>query len=105
MSTKSIVQSPRWEFPAPLTQAVDAALNDWQANSKMARLWRGDTSLWSSDDENKWVGWLTVVEDQLAHLSQLAAAATDAQGFKHVFNVAGGIDRWSMECDEGVKRY
>ena len=90
MSTKSIVQSPRWEFPAPLTQAVDAALNDWQTNNKMARLWRGDTSLWSSDDENKWVGWLTVVEDQIARLQQFAAAATDAQGFKHVLLLGMG---------------
>ena len=100
MSTKSIVQSPRWEFPAPLTQAVDAALNDWQTNSKMARLWRGDTSLWSSDDENKWVGWLTVVEDQIARLQQFAAAATDAQGFKHVLLLGMG---GSSLCPEVLK--
>jgi transaldolase/glucose-6-phosphate isomerase len=100
VSTKSIVQSPRWEFPAPLTQAVDAALNDWQTNSKMARLWRGDTSLWSSDDENKWVGWLTVVEDQIARLQQFAAAATDAQGFKHVLLLGMG---GSSLCPEVLK--
>ena len=100
MSTRPIIQSLRWEFPASLTQAVDAALNDWQVNSKMARLWRGDPALWSSDDEDKWVGWLTVVEDQLAHLQQLSAAAADARSFQHALLLGMG---GSSLCPEVLK--
>lgn len=102
MSTRPIVQSLRWEFSAPLTQAVEAALQDWQANSKMARLWRGDPSLWTSDDEDKWVGWLQVVEEQLAHVQQLADAAADAAqaGFTHALLLGMG---GSSLCPEVLK--
>ncbi len=97
-----MIQSPRWEFSAPLTQAVQATINDWQAGNKMARLWRGDPSLWTSDDEDKWVGWLGIVEEQLKQLPQLAAAATDAAkaGFTHALLLGMG---GSSLCPEVLK--
>ncbi len=97
-----MIQSPRWEFSAPLTQAVQATINDWQAGNKMARLWRGDPSLWTSDDEDKWVGWLGIVEEQLRQLPQLAAAANDAvsAGFAHALLLGMG---GSSLCPEVLK--
>jgi glucose-6-phosphate isomerase len=102
VSTKASIQLSRWEFSAPLTQAVQAALKDWQTNNKMARLWRGDPSLWTGDDEDKWVGWLPIVEDQLAHLKQLNDAATDAAktGFTHALLLGMG---GSSLCPEVLK--
>ena len=102
MSTKTSIQLPRWELSAPLTQAVQSTLKDWQANNKMARLWRGDPSLWTGDDEDKWVGWLPIVEDQLAHLKQLNDAATDAAkaGFTHALLLGMG---GSSLCPEVLK--
>ncbi len=93
---------PRWKFSAPLTQAVQATLKDWQTNNKMARLWRGDPSLWTGDDEDKWVGWLPIVEDQLAHLKQLNDAAADAAkaGFTHALLLGMG---GSSLCPEVLK--
>jgi transaldolase / glucose-6-phosphate isomerase len=100
--TKTSVQLPRWEFSAPLTQAVQATLKDWQTSNKMARLWRGDPSLWTGDDEDKWVGWLPIVEDQLAHLKQLNDAATDAAkaDFTHALLLGMG---GSSLCPEVLK--
>jgi glucose-6-phosphate isomerase len=68
----------------------------------MARLWRGDPTLWTSDDEDKWVGWLPIVEDQLAHLKQLNNAATDAAkaGFTHALLLGMG---GSSLCPEVLK--
>jgi transaldolase / glucose-6-phosphate isomerase len=102
VSTKTSVQLARWEFSAPLTQAVQSALKDWQTNNKMARLWRGDPSLWTGDDEDKWVGWLPIVEDQLAHLKQLNDAAADAPkaGFMHALLLGMG---GSSLCPEVLK--
>jgi transaldolase / glucose-6-phosphate isomerase len=102
VSTKTSIQLPRWEFSAPLTQAVQSALKDWQTNNKMARLWRGDPSLWTGDDEDKWVGWLPIVQDQLAHLKELNAAATDAAnaGFTHALLLGMG---GSSLCPEVLK--
>jgi transaldolase/glucose-6-phosphate isomerase len=102
VSTKTSIQLPRWEFSAPLAQAVPATLKDWQAGNKMARLWRGDPSLWTGDDEDKWIGWLTVVEDQLAHLKQLNDTAADAAkaGFAHALLLGMG---GSSLCPEVLK--
>jgi transaldolase / glucose-6-phosphate isomerase len=102
VSTKTSVQLPRWEFSAPLTQAVQSALKDWQTNNKMARLWRGDPSLWTGDDEDKWVGWLPIVEEQLTHLKQLNDAAADAAkaGFTHALLLGMG---GSSLCPEVLK--
>ncbi|MGZ7051948.1 MAG: bifunctional transaldolase/phosoglucose isomerase, partial [Candidatus Angelobacter sp.] len=97
-----MIQSPRWEFSSLLRQAVQATLKDWQAGNKMARLWRGDPSLWTGDDEDKWVGWLPIVEDQLAHLKQFSDAAADAAkaGFTHALLLGMG---GSSLCPEVLK--
>ena len=97
-----MVQTPRWEFSAPLTQAVQATLNDWQAENKMARLWRGGPSLWTGDDEDKWIGWLSVVDDQLKHLKQFSDASADAAkaGFTHALLLGMG---GSSLCPEVLK--
>ena len=102
MSTKTSIQLPRWEFSAPLTQAVQAALKDWQDGNKMARLWRGDPTLWTGDDEDKWVGWLSMVDDQLKHLKEFNDAAVDAvkAGFTHALLLGMG---GSSLCPEVLK--
>jgi glucose-6-phosphate isomerase len=81
---------------------VNATLKDLQAGNKMARLWRGDPSLWTGDDEDKWLGWLHVVEDQLAHVQQLTDAAADAvkAGFTHALLLGMG---GSSLCPEVLK--
>jgi transaldolase/glucose-6-phosphate isomerase len=102
VSTKAMIQLPRWEFSAPLEQTVQATLKDWQAGNKMARLWRGDPALWTAADEDKWVGWLSIVEDQLAHLKELTDAAADAvnAGFTHALLLGMG---GSSLCPEVLK--
>jgi glucose-6-phosphate isomerase len=91
-----------YNFPDKLQRAVDATLQDWQANSKMDRLWKGDKTLWTSDDEDKWLGWLNVVEDQLAHVQQLSdtAAGAAGAGFKHTLLLGMG---GSSLCPEVLK--
>jgi glucose-6-phosphate isomerase len=94
--------SPQWNFTAPLTQAVEATLKEWQAGNKMARLWQGDASLWTGDDESKWLGWLRVVEEQIAQLQQFTAIAADAAkaGFTHALLLGMG---GSSLCPEVFK--
>jgi transaldolase / glucose-6-phosphate isomerase len=90
------------DFPEPIKQAVDATLEDWQKNDKVSRLWKGDKSLWSNDDEDKWLGWMHVAEDQAAHLQNLSEAAADAAraGFEHVLLLGMG---GSSLCPEVLK--
>ncbi|MGC1224931.1 MAG: hypothetical protein WA859_00500 [Candidatus Sulfotelmatobacter sp.] len=54
-------------LPESLAAAVKANAGDWQSGRKMQRLWQRDAKLWTGDDEDKWLGWLDIVEDQIAH--------------------------------------
>ena len=41
-----------------IKKAVEKSTEDWRASAKIRRLWHKDKSVWSNDDENKWLGWL-----------------------------------------------
>src|SRR5262249_43305820 len=72
-------------IPVRVRPAVMASLVDWQRNGKVRRLWSGDASLWTSADESRWLGWLSVADDQFAHLEALQQIAEEvkAGGFRH----------------------
>lgn len=74
----------RYTLPAKLEQDFSTAVSDWQ-NGKVDRLWAKDASLWTNDDEAKWLGWLDIVERQQEDLAQFRALAEDIQkaGFEY----------------------
>src|SRR5690242_8608925 len=47
---------------ASIEKAVEKATEDWRASAKIRRLWHKDKSVWTGDDEHKWLGWLTSPE-------------------------------------------
>jgi transaldolase / glucose-6-phosphate isomerase len=63
---------------------VDKLAEDWRAAGKLRRLHQRDASLWSGQDEDKWLGWLDVVEAQLRNTDRLTALADDVRsaGFR-----------------------
>jgi len=65
-------------LPAMKT-AFDAELEVWRAGGRIRRLWVGDKSLWTGTDEDKWVGWLPVVEQELADVDRLLGFAEDVK--------------------------
>ena len=74
----------RLAVPADLRGAVDAAAADWQSNDKIERFWKKDASLWTSDGEEQWLGWIDIVERQQENLGSLAELGGDVQsvGYK-----------------------
>ncbi|MGD0739117.1 MAG: bifunctional transaldolase/phosoglucose isomerase [Terracidiphilus sp.] len=74
----------RFAIPSELHGAVNAASADWQANHKIERFWKKDPSLWTRDGEEKWMGWLDIVERQQKDLASLAVLGGDVRsaGFK-----------------------
>ena len=79
------INSISYSLPKPLSAAVESTLADWQNNAKVRRLWRADASLWSGSDENHWLGWLGITDDQLAHIGALTSLSAEVKqaGFKH----------------------
>jgi len=81
-----------YKLPGPLAGAVAASLEEWNKNNKVARLWQKDASLWSGTDESNWLGWLTITEEQIAHIDALKQIAEDVKKarFKHALLLGMG---------------
>ena len=74
-------------FGSPeLKTAINAEIEIWREDGRIRRLWSGDKSLWTSADEDKWLGWLHVVEQELADVDRLQGFAQDVRrrGFTDV---------------------
>lgn len=82
---------------------VTKAAADWAAADGTARMWRKDKTLWSGSDEDRWLGWLDIVDAQQADLTPLRKAAEDARtsGAKHVVVLGMG---GSSLCPEVLAR-
>ena len=55
------------------------AIEDWRARGVVRRLWRRDKSVWTSADEDKWLGWLDSVDLSLKQVSDYQAFAQDVK--------------------------
>jgi transaldolase / glucose-6-phosphate isomerase len=79
-------------LPETLASAVKTAIGEWQSGNKMQRLWQRDATLWTADDEANWLGWLDIVEEQIAHPVELRNIAKEvwSAGFKDVLLLGMG---------------
>jgi glucose-6-phosphate isomerase len=77
MSPKVSLQTSK--LPEALAASVKANIEDWRAGDKVRRFWQHDASLWTGTDEAKWMGWLDITAQQIAHSDQLQAAVADAK--------------------------
>src|SRR5215468_10035799 len=86
------INSISYILPPKLSAAVESTLADWAKNDKVRRLWRADASLWSGTDENHWLGWLGITDDQIAHSAHLTSLAAEVKkaGFKHALLLGMG---------------
>jgi len=73
-------------LPPGLAGEVRGTLAEWAAGERTARLWRGDAALWTGRDEDRWVGWLRLVDQQRARREEFGRVAEDVRlaGFGHV---------------------
>jgi transaldolase/glucose-6-phosphate isomerase len=79
-------------LPGDLDTAVKKNLNDWRASGKVRRLWQGDASLWTGDDEANWLGWLGITDEQLAGAAKLNDLANEVRtaGFSDILLLGMG---------------
>jgi transaldolase / glucose-6-phosphate isomerase len=67
-------------LPPDLDAAIKKNLNDWRASGKVRRLWQGDASLWTNEDEASWLGWLGITDGQISNTVKLKALAEEIAG-------------------------
>lgn len=77
-------------LPERLDAQLQISYNEWQSKGLARRLWSRDAALWTDEDESKWLSWLGITEDQLAHLDPLRTAAEDARPFRHALLLGMG---------------
>ncbi len=98
----STIARQTYHLPEELVNSVQTSLEDWQVNGKIRRLWAWDASLWKGLDEDHWLGWLGMTEDQLAHIDHLKSIAQEVKsaGFSHALLLGMG---GSSLCPEVMK--
>ena len=70
--------------------AVKATLDDWKTTTKSATV-GGDASLWTNTDEGKWLGWLGIVDEQIANQAiQEDRRGIRAAGYTHAATAGHG---------------
>ena len=92
MSPKVSLQTSK--LPEALAASVKANIEDWRAGDKVRRFWQHDASLWTGTDEAKWMGWLDITAQQIAHSDQLHAAVADVKKRKLHRHPAAGHGRF-----------
>ena len=91
-ASTEIARRQTYRMPPELDSAVCNSLRDWEVNDKVRRLWERDATLWTGTDESRWLGWLGITEDQLAHIGHLTSLAEEVRssGFRHALLLGMG---------------
>jgi transaldolase/glucose-6-phosphate isomerase len=92
MQTERESESLSSALPADLEKAVKQAQKKWDDTGSTERLWNKDASLWTNSDESKWLGWLDIVDRELAGVSRFKALAAEIaeDGFSHLLLLGMG---------------
>jgi transaldolase/glucose-6-phosphate isomerase len=67
-------------------ESIAKELNEWGKSGTARAEWNRDASVWTNSGEEKWLGWLDLVERGIASVPELRAFASEIQkeGFRHV---------------------
>lgn len=71
------LNSISYSLPSVIEDSVHVELNAWVQGGKIARIWAKDATVWTGDDESKWLGWLDIVSEELDDLGKYRELATD----------------------------
>jgi len=97
------INQQTFALPQDLSAAVEAALDDWDTEDKVRRLWERDASLWTNGDEGKWLGWLSIVDEQQRSIRRFPNFSLEVKdaGFSHILLLGMG---GSSLCPEVMSR-
>ncbi len=87
-----MLNSLTYSLPENLEKAVRETISEWQNENKIARIWAKDASVWTNDDEAKWLGWLDSVAAEIATVQGYKDFAEDVKsaGFTDVLLMGMG---------------
>ncbi len=74
-----MLNSLTYSLPENLETAVRATFDEWQKENKISRIWAKDASVWTNDDEAKWLGWLDSTQAELQKVQEYKDFADDVK--------------------------
>jgi transaldolase/glucose-6-phosphate isomerase len=88
----SAISGLKSSLPPDLDKAVAASLETWRRDGCVRKLWAKDASLWTGEDEGKWLAWLGIVEERTQNIQELLDFQKDVQqaSFAHVLLLGMG---------------
>jgi transaldolase/glucose-6-phosphate isomerase len=66
-------------LPADLQSQFQSTLESLRAEGAVSRLWSKDATFWTNHDEAKWLGWLDIVDRELANLAEYESFASEVR--------------------------
>ncbi len=86
------VAKSTFKLPKDLDEAVTASLETWRKAGTIRKLWQRDASVWTGQDEGKWLNWLSVIGERTENIGELTAFQDEvkAKGFSHVLLLGMG---------------
>ncbi len=87
-----MLNSIKYSLPAELEATLQTELGCWRADGKIERLWAKDASIWTDDDEAKWLGWLDIVDKESGNVEKYHSFHDDIskQGFTDILLLGMG---------------
>lgn len=92
-----------FSLPHHLSAAVDETLHEWNADRKVKRLWARDASVWTNSEEDKWLGWLDIVNEQQRSIRRLANFSEEVRDAKFFHVLLLGMGGSSL-CPEVIRK-
>jgi glucose-6-phosphate isomerase len=78
------LNSMSYSLPEKLENAVQTTFGEWNKENKISRIWGKDASVWTGDDEAKWLGWLEAVKTETNDLQNYRDFAADTKDFASI---------------------
>lgn len=85
--------------PGSYEQLVKAQLEEFKKAEFVKAVWQKDNKAWTGSDEDKWLGWLDIVEEQRAHLADCKTLSEEVKkaGYTHALLLGMGGSSLSVE--------
>jgi len=86
------LNSISYSLPPAFEDAIRAEAENWKNENKISRIWSNDATVWTNDDESKWLSWLDIVGTELGDIEKYRELAADIEqaGFKDVLLMGMG---------------
>ena len=86
------INSISYSLPSKIEDTVREHIAEWNTDNIVTRIWEKDASVWTGDDEARWLGWLTIAAEEAVGAAKYGDLRKDIEsaGFTDVLLMGMG---------------